>query len=57
MEENIKVRVIVPFRDITRNNEYTPTQHIMWVTYKRAKELLNQDLIKIMEIRRSDNGE
>lgn len=56
MEENIKVRVIVPFNDIENNNEYTPTQKVMWLTYKRTMELLNKDLIKIMEIRRSDNG-
>ena len=57
MEENIKVRVIVPFNDIENNNEYTPTQRVMWLTYKRTMELLNKGLIKIMEIRRSDNGE
>lgn len=56
MEENIKVRVIVPFNDIENNNEYTPTQKVMWLTYKRTMELLNKGLIKIMEIRRSDNG-
>lgn len=56
MEENIKVRVIIPFNDITKNNEYTPTQKVMWLTYKRTMELLNKRLIKIMEIRRSNNG-
>ena len=56
METNIKVRVIVPFNDIMNNNVYTPTQKVMWLTYERAKELLNKGLIKVMEIRRSDNG-
>lgn len=56
MEENIKVRVIIPFNDIENNNEYTPTQKTMWITYKRAMELLNKGLVTIMEIRRSDNG-
>lgn len=55
MEKLVKVRVIVPFNDMKQNGEYQDTQKILYLDYKRAKELSNKKLVKIMEIRRSYN--
>ena len=55
MERIAKVRVIVAFKDITKNGEYQDTQKILFLDYKRTRELEKRGLIKIMEIRRSFN--
>jgi hypothetical protein len=55
MEKNIKLRVIVPYRDIQRHDEYMEAQRTFYESYKRAKELYDKGLVSIMEIEKQKN--
>lgn len=56
MERIVKVRVIVPFKDMKQNGEYQDTQKVLYLSCERAMELYKKGLLALMEIRRSDNG-
>lgn len=52
MEKNIRLRVIYPYIDIQRHDEYMETQKTFYEDYKRAKELLDKKLVTVMEIKK-----
>ena len=52
MEKNIKVRVAIPYQDITENQKYYSSGTIRYLDYQRARELYKKNIIAIMEIRK-----
>ena len=52
MEKNIKVRVVIPYQDVTENQKYYSSGTIRYLDYQRARELLQKGIIAIMEIRK-----
>lgn len=52
MEKNIKVRVLIPYKDITENQKYYSSGTIRYLDYQRARELYKKKIIAIMEIRK-----
>lgn len=51
MEENIKLEVICDYHDIEKD-EIIPQGTIRWVTPKRAKQLIDKEVVKLLEIRK-----
>lgn len=52
MEKNIKVRVVIPYKDIKENDKYYSSCTIRYLDYQRARELHQKEIIAIMEIRK-----
>ena len=51
MEKNIKVVTKITYYDIEKEKEI-PQNTVRWLTEKRAKELYEKDIIKLLEIRK-----
>lgn len=49
MEENIKVKIIQTYYDLEKEKDIECGK-IRWLTEKRAKELNNKNLIRILQI-------
>ena len=51
MEENIKVVTIEEYHDIELD-KVIPQNKVRWLTEKRARELMQKNLIKLLEVRK-----
>lgn len=52
MGKNIKVEVIEPFNFAKDPNTVYPRTHKMWVDRETFEKLINQNLVKIIEIKK-----